>query len=79
MNSARISILKTVLVIIFREVSAHANETRVGKGCDIAMAHCRSLQGSSWFSNDGTPHLEDEHGSILLPGKGVELEEHCEF
>ena len=34
-----------VLVIIFREVSAHANETREGKGCDIAMAHCRSFPG----------------------------------
>ena len=45
MNSARISILKTVLVIIFREVSAYANETRVGNGCDIAMAHCRSFPG----------------------------------
>ena len=37
--------LKTVLVIIFREVSAYANETRVGNGCDIAMAHCRSFPG----------------------------------
>ena len=54
MNSTRISIFKTVLMIIFREVSTHANITRLGKGSDIAMAHCRSLQGSSWFSNDGT-------------------------
>ena len=62
MNSTRISIFKTVLVIIFREVSAYANETRVGNGYDIAMAHCRSFPGFQMMELRGP--------------KGIRLETH---
>jgi hypothetical protein len=45
MNLTRISILKIVLAIIFREVCEYSKETRVRKRNDIAMAHCRSFPG----------------------------------
>ena len=42
---SRISILRIVLAIIFREFCEYAKETCAENGCEIAMAHCRSFPG----------------------------------